>query len=279
MKRLFFSLVFIILSNILMLAQLETAMTFNIRLDTESDKENNWHYRKAKLVELIKFYQPDILGIQEALANQMDYLDSSLTDYDFVGVGRDDGKKAGEYSALFYNSKKFTVIKSNTFWLSETPEKVSFGWDAACRRVCTYALLENKLTKKQFWAFNTHFDHQGEKARIESMNLIVLKINQLTKSSKPVVLMGDLNMTPEHESIKTITKLLEDASSISKSKAYGPVGTFIGFDVNAIADKRLDYVFVSGLKVSRYRHIEDRRKNNLPISDHLPVMVKFISQN
>ncbi len=275
MKKPFFILVINIVSNFSMLAQLETAMTFNIRLDTESDIENNWHYRKAELVELIKFYHPDILGIQEALSNQMEYIDSSLTDYAFVGVGRDDGKKAGEYSAIFYNSKKFTIIKSNTFWLSETPGKVSFGWDAACKRVCTYALFENKSTKKQFWAFNTHFDHQGEKARIGSTSLIVLKIKELTKNKKPVVLTGDFNMTPEHESIKTINKLMKDASSISKTKPYGPNGTFSGFDTQAVAKERIDYILVNNLNVNKYRHIDDRRKNNLRISDHLPVMVEF----
>ncbi len=275
MKKSYFLFVFTVFLNISMLAQLETAMTFNIRYDKESDKENNWNFRKAEIADLIKYYQPDILGIQEALSNQMEYLDSSLTDYSYIGVGRDDGKKSGEYSAIFYNSKKFTIIKSNTFWLSETPAKVSFGWDAACRRVCTYALFENKSTKKQFWVFNTHFDHQGEKARIESMNLIVHKINELTKNNKPVVLTGDFNMTPNHESIKTISKIMKDASSVSKAKPYGPNGTFSGFDIHTVAKDRIDYIFVKTLNVIKYRHIDDRRRNNLRISDHLPVMVEF----
>jgi len=258
-------------------AQLNSAMTFNIRLNIDSDKENNWHFRKAESVDLIKFYAPDVMGVQEATPHQMDYLDSSLTNYSFVGVGRDDGKRGGEFSALFYNNQKLKVIESSTFWLSETPDKVSFGWDAVCRRVCTYALLENKQSSKRVWVFNTHFDHKGEKARLESMNLIILKIKKHTKDGSPVVFMGDLNMTPEHVSIQAISKLMKDAYKISQIKHYGPTGTFNGFNPQIKVDRRIDYIFVKDLRVKKHVHIADRRINNLCISDHFPVMVEFVN--
>jgi endonuclease/exonuclease/phosphatase family metal-dependent hydrolase len=258
-----------------MVAQLQTAMTYNIRLDVESDNENNWHNRKGELLNLLKYYSPDVFGVQEALPHQVNYLDSSLVNYSFVGVGRDDGSKKGEFSAIFYKPERFKVVKSETFWLSETPTKVTFGWDAACKRICTYALLKNLTSKKQFWVFNTHFDHQGEKARIESANLIVQKIVELTKITLPIILMGDFNMPPEHKSIKTISKLLADAYNSSTTKPYGPKGTFCSFDTQKTATKRIDFIFVNDLKIKRYRHIEDRRENNLRISDHLPVLIEF----
>ncbi len=274
MKKAFFTLFISTLLSIPMLSQLKTAMTFNIRLDIESDKENNWNYRKAELVKLIENYKPDVLGIQEALPNQIKYLDSSLINYSYVGMGREGGKK-GEHNAIFFNQHKFKVIKNNTFWLSETPKQASFGWDAACKRIYTYALIENLTTKKQFWVFNTHFDHKGDKARKESAKLLVLKIRELTKSNNPVILMGDFNCTPEHISIKTISKLLSDTYDLAKNKPINPTGTFCSFDTEKIATKRIDYIFTNGLKVKKYRHINDRRKNNLRVSDHLPVIVEF----
>ncbi len=260
-----------------LIAQLETAMTFNIRYDNPHDHHNNWHLRKAELVDLIKYYSPDVLSVQEALSQQVDYLDSALTDYSYLGVGRDDGKRKGEFSAIFYNKKQFKVLESGNFWLSETPEKASFGWDAACIRICTYGLLKNTLNNKKTWVFNTHFDHEGKKARIESMNLIISKIKELTNSDNyPIILTGDFNMSPEHESIKKIQNFMQDSYKVSKIKHYGPMGTFNGFDLLKKLNYRIDYIFVKGCKVLKHRHIEDRRENNLRLSDHLPVMVEFM---
>ncbi len=259
-----------------LIAQLETAMTFNIRYDNPHDHHNNWHFRKAELVDLIKYYSPDVLSVQEALSQQVDYLDSALTNYSYIGVGRDDGKRKGEFSAIFYNKKQFKVLKSGNFWLSETPEKASFGWDAACIRICTYGLFKNTLNNKKTWVFNTHFDHEGKKARIEAMNLIISKIKELTNSdSYPIILTGDFNMSPEHESIKKIQNFMQDSYKVSKIKHYGPMGTFNGFDLLKKLNYRIDYIFVKGYKVLKHRHIEDRRENNLRLSDHLPVMVEF----
>ncbi|HNU60249.1 MAG TPA: endonuclease/exonuclease/phosphatase family protein, partial [Aquaticitalea sp.] len=141
---------------------------------------------------------PDVLGVQEAMPNQMKDMDSLLVDYGFVGVGRDDGKDLGEYSAIFYHKHKLRIVESATFWLSQTPDKVSMGWDAACNRVCTYALFEDKVSNEQFWVFNTHFDHIGVEARKNSTLLILDKIEQITGGNKPVFLMGDFNMEPDN---------------------------------------------------------------------------------
>ena len=165
-------------------SQTTNLISFNIRYDNTSDTINNWNKRKASLASLIQHYDADIVGIQEGLHHQVDYLNNTLNGFSYVGVGRDDGQQKGEYSAIFYNSDKFKVLKTNTFWLSETPEKVSVGWDASMERICTYALFENVTSKKQFYVFNTHFDHRGMQARVNSAELIYKKIKEINISTK-----------------------------------------------------------------------------------------------
>jgi endonuclease/exonuclease/phosphatase family metal-dependent hydrolase len=254
-------------------SQTTNLISFNIRYDNTSDTINNWNKRKASLAKLIQHYNADIVGIQEGLHHQVDYLNNTLNGFSFVGVGRDDGQEKGEYAAIFYNTDKFNVLKTNTFWLSETPEKVSVGWDASMERICTYALFENIETKKQFWVFNTHFDHRGMQARVNSAELIYKKMNEINTSNLPVVLMGDLNLTPDTAPIQFLKKNLADAMEISKKPFYGPVGTFNGFDQDRIMENRIDYIFVNGIDVQSYTHIDDRMPNNMHISDHLPVLM------
>jgi len=255
------------------LSQTTNLISFNIRYDNTGDTINNWNDRKASLAKLIQHYDADIVGVQEGLHHQVDFLNSALTNYSYVGVGRDDGQEKGEYSAIFYNSNKFKVLKTNTFWLSETPEKVSVGWDASMERICSYALFENLKTKKQFWVFNTHFDHRGMQARINSAQLIYKKINEINSSKLPVILMGDLNLTPDTEPIQYLKKNLTDAIEISKKPFYGPTGTFNGFDQDRIMENRIDYFFVKNVDVLSYTHIDDRMPNNKHISDHLPILM------
>jgi endonuclease/exonuclease/phosphatase family metal-dependent hydrolase len=193
----------------------------------------------------------------------------------WVGVGRDDGKKSGEYSPLFYNAKKFKAIKSGWFWLSQTPEKPGLGWDAACNRVCTWLLLETDKKDRQFMVFNTHFDHVGVKARTESAKLILRKINELNTSKLPVILTGDFNLTPEQEPIAVITKELQDSRSITKEAPYGPTGTFNGFKFDSPLKERIDYIFVNDLvEVKQYGVLTDSKDLKYP-SDHLPVFVNL----
>ena len=255
-------------------AQKMSIMTYNIKLDYPKEGENSWTNRKPFFINQLKFYSPDIFGVQEALPNQMKDMDSLLVDYNFVGVGRDDGKDEGEYSALFYNHKKFKVLQSNTFWLSETPEKVSMGWDAVCNRVCTYALFQNNETNEKLWVFNTHFDHVGVEARKNSAILIVEKIKEINTNNLPVVLMGDFNMEESHESIKYIKQYLNDSQSISKI-VFGPTGTFNDFNFHEPVTKRIDFIFVSsGILVNKYGILSDSKDCKYP-SDHFPVYVEM----
>lgn len=248
-------------------------MSFNIRLQVESDKQNAWTERKPEVLELLSYYHPDYFGVQEALPEQMKDIKAGLNNYDYVGVGRDDGKEKGEFSALFYDTGKLQVIKSGTFWLSETPEKPSKGWDAALNRICTYAVFKDKKSKKEFLAMNLHFDHIGNIARAKSSELILKKIKELNSKNLPVVLSGDFNLTEDTVPIKTLSQSLEDSFYHSKTKHYGPVGTFTAFNVNEVPKDRIDYIFVKGFTVKSHRHINDRRENLLYPSDHFPVLV------
>lgn len=251
-------------------------MTYNIRLSLESDKENSWNNRKDDALALMSYYHPDYFGVQEAIPQQMIDIKTNLKDYDFVGVGRDDGKNQGEYSAIFYDKSKLDVLKSGTFWLSETPEKPSKGWDAAYNRVCTYAFFKIKKTGKQFLAMNLHFDHVGNVARVNSAKLILEKIKKLNPKNVPLTLTGDFNLTDDSEPIKIISKSLDNVFYHSKKKAhYGSKGTFTGFDINTIPQDRIDYIFVKGFEVLSNRTINDRRENLLYPSDHFPILAEI----
>ena len=255
-------------------AQDFSVMSYNIKLDYPKEGENSWTNRKPFFINQIKFYEPDVLGVQEAMPNQMKDMDSLLVDYSFVGVGRDDGKNEGEFSAVFYKADKFNVINSGTFWLSQTPNKVSMGWDAVCNRVCTYVLLEDKDSGKTFWVFNTHFDHVGTEARKNSATLIIKKIKELNSDKHPVILTGDFNMEPNHDSIKHIKTELNDSKEIAELD-FGPEGTFNGFNFEKPVTRRIDFAFVSkNVKVSKYAVLSDNWDLKYP-SDHLPVLISF----
>lgn len=272
MKKLFFGLLF---ASSLVFSQDLKVMTYNIRLSVDSDKENSWNNRKDDALALMSYYHPDYFGVQEAIPQQMIDIKTNLKDYDFVGVGRDDGKNQGEYSAIFYDKNKFEVTKSGTFWLSETPEKPSKGWDAAYNRVCTYAFFKIKKTGKQFLAMNLHFDHVGDVARVNSAKLILEKIKKLNPKNVPLTLTGDFNLTDDSEPIKIMSKSLDNVFYHSKKTHYGPKGTFTGFDINTIPQDRIDYIFVKGFEVLSNRTINDRRENLLYPSDHFPILAEI----
>ena len=151
------------------------AMSFNIRYDNPEDGAQNWHHRKENVVRMLNFYDLDIIGMQEVLVSQLNYLKDNLKDYQAIGVGREDGKEKGEFAPVFFRKDRFKELKSGTFWLSETPEKVSKGWDAALERIATWIVLKDKTTGKDFIFMNTHFDHRGKQARIESAKLLKTK--------------------------------------------------------------------------------------------------------
>jgi endonuclease/exonuclease/phosphatase family metal-dependent hydrolase len=251
-------------------------MTYNLRLDVASDGENSWSNRKDFLTSQIKYYEPDIFGTQEGLPNQISYINDKLENYNFVGQGRD-GKSKGEYTAIFYNTNKFKLLNHNTFWLSETPDRISKGWDAAYIRICTYALFNDKKTKENFWVFNTHLDNQGEEARNKGMALILNKIKILNTKNYPVILIGDFNDIPESRLINSLKKDMIDSREICKTSPFGPYGTFNGFKFCEPVTDRIDYIFISkhkNLNVLNYAVLTDSKNMKYP-SDHFPVFVKF----
>lgn len=248
-------------------------ITYNIRLNVASDGINAWPNREANVKALVEFHDADILCVQEALPEQFDALLAN-SNFDVVGVGREDGKRKGEFSAVYFDRDRFTKKDGGTFWLSQTPEVPSKGWDAVLPRICSWVRLYDKTNKKEFLVFNTHYDHVGVKARIESAKLIKAKIQQIAPSL-PVIYTGDLNVTPETEAITTIKSFLSDAKEISKEKPYGPEGTFNGFNFNSDLKDRIDYVFVNqGFKVQKFAVLSDSKDKRYP-SDHLPVFVEL----
>jgi len=256
-------------------SQQHTIISYNIRYDNNWDIENSWEIRRSNIIQMLIKYSPSIIGIQEGLLNQVQYIDSSLINYDYVGVGRDDGKDKGEFCAIYFDTTRYVLLKNSTFWLSETPDTISVGWDAALERICTYGLFKDRITKKEFWVFNTHFDHMGIIAREKSSGLILKRIKKINRQSLPVILMGDFNSIPNSPPVKEIITELSDALQISLQKLHGPRGTFNGFNEDLPIEKRIDYIFTKNLKVLSYTHVNDRLDNNRHISDHLPVMIKI----
>ena len=252
-----------------------TIATYNIRYNTKNDGINAWPNRKEEVKALIRFHEFDIFGTQEALRDQLDGI-AELPEFAFFGAGRDDGQQAGEHSAIFYKKDRFEILKSGNFWLSETPDKPGKGWDATCcNRICSWAQFRDKTTKKKFYFFSVHFDHQGVKARQESGKLMVQKIKEIAKD-EPVVLVGDLNSTPETEQVKAIETILSDSYKATAQPPYGPVGTFNSFKFDAPMKNRIDYIFVKkGINVLKYGVLTDAKDQRYP-SDHQPVVIKAI---
>ena len=251
------------------------AMTYNIRYINPNDGENWWELRKDEVADLVNYYEPDFLGIQEGLYAQVTFIEDKCSKYDYIGVGRDDGKKKGEYTAVYFDKDKFELLSQETFWLSPTPSKVSVGWDASMERICTYGHFKLKNSGTTVHIFNTHFDHKGPEARANSAKLIVGKLKKLGIENDRIIVMGDLNCLPESEPIINFQTLLDDTALISPKPIYGPIGTFNRFDPQFIPHRRIDYIFSKNLQVLDHRIIDDRRKNNLWPSDHLPVLVRF----
>ena len=248
-------------------------LSYNVRYNSSSDGLDLWDLRKDELIDQIKQLDPMSFGVQEATLTQMKDLEAGLPNYDYVGVGRDDGATKGEFSAIFYKSSEMKVLQEDTFWLSETPNKVSVGWDAALPRIFTYARFELTSSKKQFWHFNTHFDQMGEIARDESAKLIVSKIADLVSSGDALVLSGDFNAEPHEEPILVLNHSFEDPAD--RVKLQGPVGTFGGFQLDAVLDRRIDYIFTKNVEIKTYQHLDAKRANGRWISDHLPVLLSF----
>jgi len=256
-------------------------MSFNIRYNNPGDSLNAWPYRKDLVASQIRFHEAHIIGVQEALHGQMMDLIERLPGYRFVGVGRDDGKEKGEYSAIIFDSTRLQLLSTKTFWLSPQPEVPgSKGWDAAITRIVTWAKFRDRKSKKEFYFFNTHFDHIGKEARRESAKMLIEKVNQLAGKS-PAIITGDFNSIPSDEPIQVVTDNsnplhLTDTRSVSKSAHYGPTGTFNGFRNKEINDDPIDYVFIKN-KVKVLKHATfSQTWNGKFSSDHFPMFVQVV---
>ncbi|WP_232835140.1 endonuclease/exonuclease/phosphatase family protein [Pleomorphovibrio marinus] len=249
--------------------------TYNIRYDNPGDEGNLWKDRSPHLINLIQFHEMDIIGTQEGLYNQLEDMSREL-DFPYLGVARDDGDKKGEYSAVFYNPEKFELLEHDTFWLSETPEEPSVGWDASMERICSYGKFKTKEGEKTFYVFNVHYDHRGQEARENSSKLLMEKIEEINTEHLPCILTGDFNVTDDNPAYKEIIEdgKLKDTINLAPF-SHGPEGTFNAFNWDYLPERRIDYVFVSKhFEVVRHGTLSDNYGKKYP-SDHFPVMAEI----
>lgn len=248
--------------------------SYNLRQETSRDGKNSWEHRRDFVKDLINYHGLEIIGTQEGFHNQLTDL-LELKGWEYTGVGRDDGVNEGEHSAIFYKSDRFKLQESGSFWLSETPDVPSKGWDATCcNRICSWAKFRVRKTRKTFYIFNVHFDHEGVQAREESGYLIINKIKEIA-GSKATILCGDFNSKPNTKQIEHIAEHLNDSYLISELPPYGPTGTFNGFRLDGQFKDRIDYIFVSNqFIIHKYGVLTDFKEGRFP-SDHLPVVVNL----
>jgi len=251
-------------------------MSFNIRMDNPSDSLNSWPHRKDVAAEIVRLHNIDLLGTQEVLAHQLKDLKQRLPEYTSIGVGREDGKEAGEYSAIFYKTERFEALQSGTFWLSETPEIAgSKGWDGACERVASWAVLKENTTGKKLFFINTHLDHVGKTARQEGVTLLMERAKEYGKGM-PILITGDFNANPESSVIAHVLESGEfnDSYELATDKS-GLTGTFHNYGRIPVERRnRIDYIFVTDpIQVIYYEALPEQL-NGIYISDHAPITAK-----
>jgi endonuclease/exonuclease/phosphatase family metal-dependent hydrolase len=261
-------------------------ISFNIRYNNVRDGTDAWPHRKAMVAELLAEHRPDLFGLQEALRGQIADLEQRLPGYAWCGVGRDDGEERGEFAPIFYLRDRLSLVRQGVFWLSSEPDKVgSRGWDANIPRIATWTILRDKQTEQELFAINTHFDHQGQQARLESAKLLRRRIAELA-GERPVVLTGDFNCREDSPPYRALTAppaaseqapALFDAIKRSRSDAEGPNSTWNGFKQIA-PGHRIDFVFVSGdWRVLKHRTVDKRLEGRFA-SDHLAVLVELAAE-
>ena len=257
-------------------------ISFNVRYSSapEIDGDNRWELRRDASVKMVAKHKPLVMGLQEACPDQIDFLDLNLTGYKHIGVGRDDGKRAGEMMAIYYDTTRLILLDSGTFWLSETPEKVSIGWDAACNRTCTWGHFKMKDTDFEFLYFNTHLDHLGSLARKNSIKLIVDKMTELNPDNVPVFLSGDFNSTTDDPIFDPLKASLKDAREVSaisdKIITYNGFGT-VTDNPNTRKEWVIDHIFFSGVNPMAFMVLNGNY--GVPfISDHYPISFRFRAQ-
>ena len=249
-------------------------ISYNIRMGAAKDGTNSWEFRYPATALMIEDQKPDVFGLQEAFSYQVRFIAENFKDYDNVGVGRDNGKDKGEFMSIFWNKKTVKMIKWGTFWLSETPEKPSMGWDAACKRTATWALMKDKRTGKMFYFVNTHLDHKGKEAQRKGLELIVSRIDEINPKGFPMVLTGDFNIKPDNTALKGLEERMQSARKIAPKTDNA--ATFNNWG-KAKADMVIDYIYVSGFSACReYHTINEKYGDWKYISDHYPIYAKLI---
>ena len=246
-------------------------MSYNIRLGSANDGTNSWAMRYIATGEMLEDQKPDVFGVQEALEYQVRFIEE-MCGYESVGVGRDNGKKEGEYMSIFWNKKKVSMLKWGTFWLSETPDKPSMGWDAACKRTATWALMKDKRTGNKFYFVNTHLDHKGKEAQKNGLKLIVERIAEINPDGYPMILTGDFNMEPDNSNLADLDSKMQSVRKVAeKTDAHD---TFNGW---GRGKGIIDYIYVSGFSYyPEYQTVTKRYADRKFVSDHYPVCAKLI---
>ena len=256
-------------------------MSFNVRYNNPGDGINAWPHRSAKVAEMIgKRYQADIVGLQEVLRGQVEDLVRHLPEFDWVGVGRDDGWKEGEFSPIFYRRDRLELLEVNTFWLSESPEiPGSKSWDAAITRIATWGRFKDKRSGQSFYFFNTHFDHRGEQARQESAQLLRERVTKVSYGS-PAIVTGDLNFPESSVGYRHLVedrsglRKLVDARYVSETAHQGPTASTSNWVRLRPPESRIDYILINPeVRVRNHRIIDDQFDGRYP-SDHLPVLAE-----
>jgi endonuclease/exonuclease/phosphatase family metal-dependent hydrolase len=249
--------------------------SFNLRYDNPRDTGNLWVNRAPVVANLIRFHDFDIFGTQEGLKNQLDDVSNALPQYTRYGAGRDDGKEKGEHSAVYFKKDRFTLLNKGDFWLSQTPDKPSLGWDATCcNRICSWVYLRDKKSGKRFYFFNAHFDHQGIQARRESSKLVLEKIKQIAGTA-PVIFAGDLNGDQKSEWYLTLANsdLLKDSYK-ETPHPYANNASFNAFGASVHRKEIIDHIFVTKhFKVNKWGILTDTYHGKFP-SDHFPVLAR-----
>ena len=249
-------------------------MSYNIRMGVAKDGTNSWEYRYPATALMLQDQMPDVFGVQEAFEFQIRFIEDNFADYDSVGVGRDNGKSEGEFMSIFWNKKTVKMVKWGTFWLAETPEKPSKGWDAACKRTATWALMKDKKTGKHFYYVNTHLDHRGSEARRQGLNLIVSRIDEINQKGYPMVLTGDFNMKPDDAALTGLEQRMQSARKIAPKTDNHATLNLWG---KGKADMVIDYIYVSGFSACpEYHTVNEKYGQWKYISDHYPVYAKLI---
>lgn len=254
-------------------AQSFSIATFNVRYDNALDTGNLWINRAPVVANLIRFHDFDVFGTQEGLKNQLDDISLALPQYSRYGIGRNDGKESGEFSAIYYKKDKFRLLKNGDFWLSQTPDMPSLGWDATCcNRICSWVYLQDIQSRKKFYVFNVHFDHQGKIARIESGKLMLQKIKEIA-GNEPILLTGDLNGDHNSEWYKTLANsdILKDTYR-EVQYPYANNSSFSSFGRNLDGMAVIDHIFMSKqFSAKKWGILTDSYHGKFP-SDHFPVV-------